>query len=583
MTSRLFLFSLFISTCCWGQGQKKKVLFLGNSYTQYNNLPGLIASAAASVGDTLVFDFNYPGGYTFDQHIQDNQSINKIKAGGWDFVVLQEQSQRPAMPQYSLSSSMALCALIRQHNPCARPLFFRTWGRKNGDTQFCSSWPPVCTYNGMDSLLNLRYRMMGMTNHTEVSPVGSTWKYLRQQFPAIELYNADQSHPSLAGSYAAACSFYASIFKKNPAAITYNGGLNATTASNIRQAAKLVVFDSLASWHFPDAQPTAGFGYMAGPGANEIRFINHSLRARHYFWNFGDGDTSTKANPTHLFPANSSYTVSLSASRCDLDTVYEALAQKTIQFCAFTPVVSPDTIMLCTIHPDTLWTQNYDGYQWFDGNGDSIPNANGQYFIPTSSGYHSVLTSQNGCAEMSLPAFVDAFVSFNFYYIQPVANDTICLGDTVLLLLKPVTSPMPADRDIEWFLDGIPIPFSGNDTLKVTGSGQFHAVVYDSIYCPGSPIFTTSSLPITFNDCQVSVSKKTRASEISIFPNPGKDFTIRIPKNMVGSTYWLVDMMGKSVQSGELDSENNVLKMDEAKSGIYFLRIGAVNIRISKW
>ena len=30
----------------WGQSLTKRVLFLGNSYTNTNNLPGLIASAA---------------------------------------------------------------------------------------------------------------------------------------------------------------------------------------------------------------------------------------------------------------------------------------------------------------------------------------------------------------------------------------------------------------------------------------------------------------------------------------------------------------------------------------------------------
>lgn len=72
----------------------------------------------------------------------------------------------------------------------------------------------MCTYAGMDSLLHLRYMMMAEDNHAVVSPVGAVWNYIRANFPLIELYSPDESHPSVAGSYAAACCFYTSIFRK---------------------------------------------------------------------------------------------------------------------------------------------------------------------------------------------------------------------------------------------------------------------------------------------------------------------------------------------------------------------------------
>lgn len=564
----------FLSAAGFPQGLKRKVLFLGNSYTQFNNLPGLLASAAASVGDTLEFDFNYPGGHTLDQHFGNTQSINKIKEGGWDFVVLQDQSQRPALPQYSFSAAINLSALIRKHNPCSRPLFYMTWGRKNGDSQFCSSWPPVCTYDGMDSLLGKRYLEMAQINKTEVSPVGATWKFIRQNHPTIELYNADESHPSLAGSYAAACSFFASVFKKDPATVTYNGGLPAATAAIIRQAAKTVVFDSLANWYFPDAPPKAAFGYRATGGNNSIQMINQSLRADTRFWHFGDGDTSTQVSPTHTYAADGTYTITLTVSRCDLGTQYIDSLKKTVQFCSFTPSVSPDTIMLCTLNPDTLLTQAYESYQWFNEYGDSIPNATNRYFIPTIAGLHAVIATKNGCAEMSAPAFVDAMSSFNFYYVDQVSEDTICVGDTVLLVLKPVTSPMPADQDIQWFRNGVIIPISGNDTLRVTTSGLYHSVVIDSLYCPGSPLFTTSGIPITFNNCQVSVEEKRATGDISIIPNPGKEFSIQIPSTLVGNQFWVADVFGKAIIEGSFNKERNIVTLNEVKNGVYFLRFG---------
>lgn len=573
MKLNLIFLSFFIASFSYSQGLKRRVLFLGNSYTQYNNLPGLLASAAASVGDTLVFDFNYPGGFTLDQHLSNSVSQNKIKAGGWDFVVLQEQSQRPALPQYSFSAAVQLSTLIRNHNPCARPLFYMTWGRKNGDSQFCNSWPPVCTYAGMDSLLSKRYLEMAQLNKTEVSPVGAVWKYIRQNHPTIELYNADESHPSLAGSYAAACSFFASIFKKNPSTLSYNGGLPAATASIIRQAARAVVFDSLANWYFPDEPPKAAFGYMAIGENNSIKLFNQSLRADTRLWNFGDGNTSAQDSPTHTYAADGTYTITLTVSRCDLGIWHQDSLKKTIQFCAFTPTVFPDSIMLCTVNPDTLWTQSYDHYQWYNEMGDSIPNAQSRYFIPTLAGLHAVKARQNGCAEMSKPAFVNAFSTFDFYYISAEAPDTVCEGDVVLLLLKPVTSALPADKDIRWFQNGAPLAIPGNDSLWVTVSGAYHAVVIDTLYCPGSPLFTTGSLTLEFLDCQVAAKKRINAAAIVIFPNPGSEFTLQIPPYLLGSSFRLLDVVGKTIQSGMLNRASFSLDLSKAQNGVYFLQL----------
>ena len=128
----------------------------------------------------------------------------------------------------------SLDSLIHVYNPCAETVFYMTWGRKTGDASNCSIWPPVCTYEGMDSLLRARYLIMADNNNGIVSPVGPVWHYIRNQNPLIELYQTDLSHPSLAGSYAAACAFFASVFRQDPTLITTDGGVNATDAAFIR-------------------------------------------------------------------------------------------------------------------------------------------------------------------------------------------------------------------------------------------------------------------------------------------------------------------------------------------------------------
>ncbi len=230
-----------------------KTLFVGNSYTSVNDLPLMVSKAALSAGDTLVYDSSAPGGYTFSQHVSYGGTTSLIQAGGWDFVVLQEQSQYPAFPIQQVQAEVLpyatqLSDMIRAGNPNGEVMFYMTWGRKNGDADNCASYPPLCTYEGMDSLLYHRYLLMAEQNHAAVSPVGAVWHYLRDNHPEIELYNSDESHPSLAGSYAAAAIFYTVLFKKNPTLITDDLNLSAEVAQTIREAAKTVVFDSLDHW-----------------------------------------------------------------------------------------------------------------------------------------------------------------------------------------------------------------------------------------------------------------------------------------------------------------------------------------------
>lgn len=322
------LFFVFAGFAVNAQSVIKRALFIGNSYTYVNNLPQMTAAVAASAGDSLFYDSNALGGYTFQQHTVNATTLSKIAAGTWDFVVLQEQSQLPSFPISQVeaecfSYATMLDSLINAGDPCAETVFFMTWGRKNGDASNCASWPPVCSYQGMDSLLSLRYMMMAATNDAVVSPVGALWHYLRQNFPAIELYNPDESHPSVAGSYAAACSFYSVLFRKDPTMITFNSSLGVTDAQNIRNAAKLIVYDSLMKWHVGEYDPVSSFTYSMS-GASEITFTNTSTFADTYVWDFGDGDTTSAVDPVHTYLSTGTYTVKLVSGKCGMNDTSES-------------------------------------------------------------------------------------------------------------------------------------------------------------------------------------------------------------------------------------------------------------------
>lgn len=299
-----------------------RVLFIGNSYTAVNNLPQMVVDIAQSMGENMEYRSNTPGGCTFEMHCH-NQSMNLICEGGWDFVVLQEQSQLPAFPMdsvelYVFPFAQQLVDSVYAHNPCAEPMLYMTWGRKNGDTEF--GYPPMDTYEGMDSLLYARYMQMGEDNDASVCPVGRVWHYLRDHNAEIELYMSDESHPSLAGTYAAACAFYTMFFGRDPDSISHNAGLDENVARAIRFAAHEVVYDSL--WKWQRSLPQAGFVVDSVDFLN-VRFVSKAKLFQEQEWDFGDGET-LQTNDTivwHTFPEGGIYLVKQVVSRhCMADT-----------------------------------------------------------------------------------------------------------------------------------------------------------------------------------------------------------------------------------------------------------------------
>lgn len=329
MKFKILILCLLISNLSWGKSFKKKVLFIGNSYTYVNDLPKMLADIALSTGDTLIYDSNTLGGWTLNQHASDATTTGKIALGTWDYVVLQEQSQKPAFPITQVEVEVfpfakRLDSLINVSNTCGETVFYMTWGRKNGDASNCASFPPLCTYAGMDSLLQLRYRMMADSNKAILSPVGAVWKRLRTTSPTLELYSADESHPSVAGTYAAACCFYSTVFRKDPNLITFNSSLSAADAATIRAAAKLVVFDSLKKWNIGIYDPKANFSYTTA--SNTVNFSNSSQNASSYYWGFGDGKNATTTNPVHTYTTKGTYTVKLIVNKCGLsDTAVKTI------------------------------------------------------------------------------------------------------------------------------------------------------------------------------------------------------------------------------------------------------------------
>ena len=369
---RIILLLPLMLVCHLLQAQNTpNVLFIGNSYTGVNDLPQMISDMASSTGERMTYTSNTPGGCTFQGHCNNN-SMSMICQGDWDIVVLQEQSQLPSFPQNQVEQecfpyAQQLVDSIYAHNPCAEPMFYMTWGRKNGDQQNTPYFPVLGTYEGMDSMLCERYTYMAETNDAALCPVGRVWRYLRTYHPDIELYQSDESHPSIAGTYAAACSFYVMFFHRNPENITFTATLDDATAQTIRTAVRRIVFDSLSRWQ--RTRPHASF--TVSITGSTVYFTSSSTNTDSLTYYFGDGTSmtidSTYVIVSHTYADNNTHRAFLVAyRRCMTDTAWYILNridQPTVAI-PLTVYPTPTTSRL-TVEapvPHSLELQSLNGY-----------------------------------------------------------------------------------------------------------------------------------------------------------------------------------------------------------------------------
>ncbi|MEM1295895.1 MAG: DUF4886 domain-containing protein [Verrucomicrobiota bacterium] len=239
-----FFFPLFISSwLCFSsaaiaESEPVRVLFVGNSYTgQIKNTVQRLVSASPNSDAKL--EFINPGGRNLQQHLDNPDTVARIQEGGWDFVVLQDQSQTPAVfPDQFASAAKALDKIIDDAD--AQTVFYLTWGRRDGDKRNLKLFP---TYQKMQDALSDAYSKSARRADAKLAPVGEVWRAVREADEELgrALYKNDGSHPSAKGAYLAACVFYATLFDADPADVPYVGDLSKTEAELIRKLTLKVV------------------------------------------------------------------------------------------------------------------------------------------------------------------------------------------------------------------------------------------------------------------------------------------------------------------------------------------------------
>lgn len=223
--------SLAIPVCA---EETTRILFIGNSYTGQIKKTVTQLIAASPEGAKTELEFISPGGKNLQFHLNNEATVNRIAEGNWDFVVLQDQSQTPAVfPKRFKEAATDLDKLIDQSG--AQTVFYQTWGRRDGDKANPTLFPD---YETMQKSLSENYASTARRCDALLAPVGDTWARVRKADAELgkALYKADGSHPSAKGAFLAACVFYQTIFEQSPKSIEFIGDLTSDEVALILEA-----------------------------------------------------------------------------------------------------------------------------------------------------------------------------------------------------------------------------------------------------------------------------------------------------------------------------------------------------------
>jgi hypothetical protein len=184
-----------------------RILFIGNSYTYFNNLPELLSQLAASANPARTIDTQMivRGGSTLRMHWEEGSAQKALQQGRWDYVVLQEQSTLPITDPAAMHKYARLFdAEIKKVG--ARTIFHLTWARQHQPEN--------------QEKLNEAYFTIAKELQALVAPVGVAWQKAFKEDAKLVFHTEDKSHPNAAGSYMAASVFYALIYGKSPEKLT---------------------------------------------------------------------------------------------------------------------------------------------------------------------------------------------------------------------------------------------------------------------------------------------------------------------------------------------------------------------------
>ena len=195
----------------------KKILFVGNSYTYYNDMPeALLVPMAEAAGFPCQVTAVTRGAWTLskfaDPNDEEGARLRSVVAGQqYDWVILQEQSLRPVVDKDAFFRGVeALKRLLAPQTE--RFLLYATWGRKPGSEKLEELG---MTGQEMTDKLAEAYEEAGSRFGMAVAHAGRAFAAYGAAHPEEELYHPDRSHPSAKGSAIAAETLLSALMKNS--------------------------------------------------------------------------------------------------------------------------------------------------------------------------------------------------------------------------------------------------------------------------------------------------------------------------------------------------------------------------------
>lgn len=204
-----------------------RVLFIGNSFTARNDLPGMLARMADSRGHVLQHDLVQQGGASLRAHWNRGAALDAMRRTHYDIVVLQEQSTLPVRNARRMHENVRLFTEVIAEAG-ARAALYMTWARRNApDTQ---------------QAITAAYTTIARETGALLVPAGNAWAHYLQAHETPALHDRDLSHPAPAGTYLAACVFHAVLFEERVVGLPCEvPGLTPAAAEALQRAADRAV------------------------------------------------------------------------------------------------------------------------------------------------------------------------------------------------------------------------------------------------------------------------------------------------------------------------------------------------------
>lgn len=215
-----------------GLPDNARILFIGNSLTDSNNLPLMVQAIAAQAGKSLVADAITMGGASLEDHYVQQTAHAALANGGYQWVIMQQgPSSLPGSQSHLLRWASRFDPLIRAGG--ARPALYMVWPEADRSSVF------VDVFN---SYSNAAQAINGM-----FIPAGEAWREAWRVYPDLPLYGGDHFHPSTLGSYAAGLSIFAELYQQSPAGLPLRLQLGNGVVIDFDQGQARTV--QAAAWH----------------------------------------------------------------------------------------------------------------------------------------------------------------------------------------------------------------------------------------------------------------------------------------------------------------------------------------------